>query len=469
VKPNNVKEKFVSDFFFSGKSHNIYIDKAINGNGQEKSAFTLEAMNRLKIRAKTDQRIIEIGPGGGTSVNIISDSFEDGSQDGVNLHMSFLELEGVESEGLKRAQERLAKFATSDFINGDVKDLESIYPDGSDIVVASAVLHEVYSYGGGYEALDTTFGQITNTLNPGGFFAYRDIFSVDRLSQHERTRHVYDREAWVRFTKLFLTHYLENATHPYHRQDDRIIFEQNSTRVGLDDIDMTKDLSVDAPIGLLREIQRHYITLRDHVWRQGSLGITPVLEGDGANDWVDIKRGYKRVHFTSTLDDPLLDSISEGSTNGCRVVDGDIFDSTTEVLLGSFFKKISVGDESAKCIWEDWLKRESSETYIYMTLNELIGTVAVQSFAASEGSKILLPTKSEDVAVVPRSYYNRFLRGQLSNPLPDGKQMVLFEVVDTLDQGLSNGRKVAEALDTVSNHCSKKVLSEIYDPVRRVF
>jgi hypothetical protein len=427
-------------------------------------------MDRLRNKDVTTQHIVEIGPGGGSSVDIISESFEKGEQDGVSLHMSFLELEGVESKGLIRAQERLAEFATSSFHQGDAKNLYSIFGNEVDIVAASAVLHEVYSYGGGYGALDTTFGNITNTLKPGGYFAYRDVLSVDRLSQHERTRHVYDREAWVRFTKLFLTHYLTEAEHPYHRHEDMLIFEQDSARIDLNDVDMTKNLSVEAPIGLLREVQRHYITLRDHVWRKGSLGVTPVLEGANSSDWVDIKRGHKRVHFTSTLRDPLLDALSEAADDGeSRIVDGDIFDSTSEVLLGRFLRKVCDKEESSTAIWTDWLNREGSETYVYMTLNKLIGAVAIQSFTVSDGAKILLPVKAEDVAIAPRVYYNRFLQGRLSNPILDGKQMVLFEAVDTSDQSSANEEKVAEALNTISVHCSKEVLSDIYDPIRKMF
>jgi len=459
----------MNDFYFNGKSDNAYIDNAINGNGKEKAAFTLEAINRLKIAGLETQHVVEIGPGGGSSVDTITESFEDGTLSDVELHMSFLELDGVESDGLKNAQKKLAAFATSSYHLGDAKELHSIFGENVDIVAASAVLHEVYSYGGGYDALDTTFGEITKSLKAGGFFAYRDVLSVDRLSQHERTRHVYDREAWVRFTKLFLTHYLGNAAHPYHRQDDKIVFEQDSSRIQLEAIDETKALSIEAPIGLMREIQRHYITLRDHVWRDGSLGISPILEGDEANDWIDVKRGHKRVHFTSTLNDPLLNALSEGLGNGRRIVDGDIFDSTSEVLLGAFLKKVSENDKSVKTSWRNWLKREGSETYVYMTLNKLIGTAAIQSFSASEGTKILLPVQASDVAVAPRVYYNRFLQSQLSNPVSDGKQMVLFEAVDVMDKSVVNEQKVAEALNTISEHCSKETLSEIYEPIRRLF
>lgn len=459
----------MNDFILSGKNSSMYIDTAANGNGHEKAAFTLQAIDRLKERGKTDIHAIEIGPGGGSAVEALADSFEAGEQEGVDLNLSLLELDGIESDGLKSAQERLADHATSQLVVGNAKDLSDIFPQGADIVAASALLHEVYSYSGGYEALDITFGQITNTLQPGGYFAYRDVLLVDRLTQHERTRHVYDREGWVRFIKLFLSHYLDNAVHPYHRQDDRIVLEQDSTRVDLEDIEMTHNLSVEAPIGLLREIQRHYIMLRDYVWRTGVLGIVPVLHGELAGDWIDAKRGHKRVHFTSELNDPLLDSLSETSGDK-RVVDGDIFDATTEVLLAQFLKKVSEDENSPSAkVWKEWLKREGSETYGYMTINKLIGTVATQSFAASEGSKILLPVKDQDVAIAPRAYYNRFLQGQLSNPLPDGKQMVLFEAIDTSDHSDANEKRVGEALNTLSRHCSREVLAEIYSPVRKAF
>jgi hypothetical protein len=459
----------MSDFFLNGKSDSAYLDVAINGSGHEKAAFTLEAMDRLTARGKNDLHIIEIGPGGGSSLDAISESFEAGDQDGVALRLSLLELDGVESAGLAQSRERLGMHAQTQLVKGNAKQLSDLFPEGADIVAASAVMHEVYSYGGGYEALDRTFGHITNTLQPGGYFAYRDVLSIDRLSQHERTRHIYDREGWVRFIKLFLSHYLENAAHPYRRQDDRIVFEQDSLRVDLDDIDMTHNLSIEAPIGLLREIQRHYITLRDHVWRNGALGITPVLEGALASDWIDIKRGHKRVHFESHPHDPLLDALSEEGDEGRRIVDGDIFDATTEVLLARFLERVCEGNPASLKVWDDWLQREGSETYVYMTVNRLIGTVATQSFAASEGTKILLPIKEEDVAIVPRAYYNRFLQGQLSNPIADGKQMVLFEAVDTSDHSHENEAKVAEALNTLSRHCSREVLAEIYRPVRKVF
>ena len=331
-------------------------------------------------------------------------------------------------------------------------------------------MHEVYSYGRGYESIDNAVGAITNTLSPGGYFAYRDVFSVNRLSQHERTRHVYDQESWVRFSQLFLSHYLNNATHPYHRQEDRIVFEQDSKRVNIEQIDVAKILSIDSPIGLLRELQRHYITMRDHVWRSGSLGVQPVLDGAGAGDWLDMRRGHKRVHFSTTLEDPLLIALCENGPSGEHVIDGDIFDRTTDELLVKFLREASEDESSISySVWNSWLKREGAETYTYMTLNKFISSVALQSFIASDAKKILLPTAPEDVQIVPRVYYNRFLEHTLSNPLPDGKQLVLFENISTADKTSENKAKVLGALEALSEYCSREALSEVYTPIRKVF
>lgn len=459
------------EFLLSGKSNHTYLDTAINGNGSEKAALTLTGLDRLRQQSSDRIHIIEIGPGGGSAVDAIATSLDKSEYlRGGELHLSLLELDGIESNKLNSARHRIGQYATTSFHQGNAEQTDEIFQDGADIVAASAVMHEVYSYGDGYHSIDNTIGAIANTLKPGGFFAYRDVFSVHRLSQHERTRHVYDRESWVRFSQLFLSHYLENATHPYHRQEDRIIFEQGSKRLNIDQIDTTRNLSIDAPIGLLREIQRHYITLRDHVWRDGTLGVKPILEGDGSNDWLDVRRGHKRVHFTPTVRDPLLEALSETGPDDSRIIDGDIFDATTDELLIKFLTEAAEDEGSeSNLAWQDWLKREGAETYTYMTLNKFIGSVAMQSFIATDSKKILLPVQPEDVRVIPRVYYNRFLESTLSNPLPDGKQLVLFEAIDTGDKSSENKEKVVQALETLDEHCSKQTLAEIYTPMRKVF
>lgn len=465
----------MANFDAHSKNTPLYLDIASNGNGQEKASLTIEASRRLYDEGAESIHTVEIGPGGGAAVHALADALPSVKPEKAGYHLSLVELDQVESSSLTTARGRLEETgATTSFHNANLIEINKVFPEKIDILAASAVLHEVYSYAGGYDALDDSICGIANTLRPGGYFAYRDVHGVENLSQHDRARHIYDRSSWVAFSKLFLEHYIGNAVHPYHRHEDRIAFSQEGRDVKVQNIAVSESLSIEAPIGLLRELQRHYITFRDHAWRTGSLGVRPALEGPEASDWIDRKRGHKRVHYEALATDPLLESVSSQSESGLLVVDGDIFDNTTDVLLNEYLEDIAEkGARSSHWgTWQEWLKREGAETYGYMTLNTLIGTMALRSYHATGKQSILIPTRETDVAVMPRAYYNRYLRNKISNALPDAKQLVLFQSVP-LDAKTPEGRKqladtISDALGALSVHCSQRTLSEIYTPLRKV-
>ena len=455
----------MAEFTFNEKNDQTYIDIAANGNGSEKAAFLIEALRRTASQHGSGESLhaIEIGPGGGSALEALSDNLEHtDTLGGKVLHISLLELDGIESQRLHEVRQDIEQFATTSFHKGNAEHTDELFPDGADVVSASAVMHEIYSYGNGYHSIDNALGSITNTLHPNGHFAYRDVFSVDRMSQHERVRHIYDHESWVQFSRMFLG--------PYHRQDDRIIFSQDSKRIELEQIDSSKMLSIDAPIGLLREVQRHYITMRDYLWRSGILGFTPDLEGESSNDWLDVKRGHKRVHYkVNGKNEALLEALSEHGPHGKRTIDGDIFDQATDSLIVDFLNRADKGDNECSKIWNEWLTREGAETYTYMTLNKFLGSVAMQSFIASDSKKILLPVQRDDVLIAPRLYYDRFLSRNLSNPLMDAKQLVLFKAIDTTNKSAANKKEALMALDVLGEHCERDTLAEIYVPVRKLF
>lgn len=458
----------MNSFDTAEKNSGVYLDLAANGNGDEKAMFALEALSRLKASGTNDVDVIEIGPGGGAALQSITGAYAEDTDSNLpdNINISFLELDGIESGSLGDARKQFAAFGTTEYVKGDARDMATLFPDGADVVAASAVLHEVYSYADGYDGVDQTLHAISETVKPGGYFAYRDVFSVENESQHERKRHIYDKEGWVLFAKQFLPHYLSQATHPYHREDDKVVFEQDSQRVLADAIDPKKYLSISAPVGVLRELQRHYITLRDFCWREGALGITPVLDGPLANDWLDVKNGSKRVYYKSdpeVLDDKLLDVMSEDAVDGHKVVDGDIFDATTDAELARFLHRVHDGDEVATDVWEKWLSREGAETYVYMTIGRLVGSMAMRSLEVTDGKQLLVPRRASDVLIVPRRYYNRYLNRHLSNPLPDAKQLILFNSVDVKN----DKQGVADALDVLTEHATRETISRIYGPIRK--
>jgi hypothetical protein len=335
------------------------------------------------------------------------------------------------------------------------------------VVAASAVLHEAYSYGGGYDAIDSSLAAITASLSDGGYFAYRDVLSFDKaVSLHDRTRHIYDRPSWVMFAQKFLPYYMDSARHPYHHEDDKVVFEQDSVRVTASLIHPDKHLTINAPVGVLRELQRHFITFRDYCWRSGELGFTPLLEGELANDWLDLKSGLKRIHYTMSGDhnDTLMRTLSEKESDDLWSVDGDTFDTTTDVKLENLMRRLHDGESKSVTLWNSWLEREGAETYAYMTPGRLLGAAALRSLEVSDGQSIMLPEEGSDVGVLSRVYYNRFLRKQLSNPLKDGKQLILFKLMNTSE----DRSDIAKSLDILADWCDKDTIARIYGPIRRV-
>ena len=272
------------------------------------------------------------------------------------------------------------------------------------------------------------------------------------------------------FCKLFLDYYTKKADHSYKHYEDRIKLSQGGKTISIDSIEGNTPLSIEAPIGLLRETQRHYITLRDYLWRKGNLGIIPELDDPSkTNDWIDRDRGHKRIHYKMLDDDPILKTMSTLISDDEYIVDGDIFDNTSDVRMGEVLSDIIKNSETSEHwkSWSEWLKREGSETYFYMPIGELLGSVALNSFEVSNGTQILLPTSKHDIRKVDRAYYNRYLESKLSNPLPDGKQLVLFELLSLKDKDSNLQEKISGALGALSMYCSHDVLSNIYTPIRK--
>ncbi|NYJ35873.1 hypothetical protein [Nocardiopsis aegyptia] len=224
---------------------------------------------------------------------------------------------------------------------------------------------------------------------------------------------------------------------------------------------------VSAPIGLFREIQRHYVTFRDHVWRSGALGFTPVLEGQLASDWLDTRTGHKRIHYTLTGTDwlprsqkAMLLAVSEPYADH-YTVDGDIFDECTDVALTAFLAASERGDSACAEIWENWSAREGRETYAYLTLDDLITLFAVNSAdSARENGTVLLPAEAGDVLVRQRHYYNRYLTRRLANPLEDAKQLVLFRNIP-----VSDPEALGAAMSSIQGSCSKRNLARVYSAI----
>lgn len=144
-----------------------------------------------------------------------------------------------------------------------------------------------------------------------------------------------------------------------------------------------------------------------------------------------------------------------------QVVDGDIFDSVTDVALTEFLRAAEHQDAACRRIWQAWLLREGRETYAYLTLDDLLTAFAVHSAEAGTDT-VLMPACADDVRRVDRHYYNRFLTTRLANSLTDAKQLVLFRNIARDDVAA-----LTRALDTVQRFCRKPNLARIHRAVNR--
>ncbi|MGW1177203.1 hypothetical protein ACWD4P_26240 [Kitasatospora sp. NPDC002543] len=453
-----------SKFATETKTNAGYLDVAANAHGEEKGFLAYQALQRVQ---SDRPKAVEIGPGGGSAVTFLASQLATNGSTHRDVDLTLVEVPGVVSASLSEAMTEFRKVGTVELVSGFAQDIATLLPEPVDVISASALLHEVYSYGGGYNGLHSMIRTIPTVLRPGGLFAYRDVYAVDGASLHERSVQTYAARSWIQFLRMFLPQYLREGTHPYHGAHDEVVTRQDSRIVPVGELATGTAVFVSAPVGIFREVQRHYITFRDHVWRSGALGFVPFLDGQMAADWIDARTGRKRVHYRLTDAEWLPESqkrmmLALSERYGDHfTVDGDIFDECTDIALSQFLATAERGGGECRVIWEHWTTREGRETYAYMTLDTLLAAFAVSSTEASRPDRtVLMPVQVSDVTQRDRGYYNRYLRRALPNPLRDAKQLVLFSNVP-----LADSDTLGKAMDSVQRWCSHASLARMYAAV----
>ncbi|MCM8550083.1 class I SAM-dependent methyltransferase [Streptomyces sp. STCH 565 A] len=455
-----------STFTTALKTAATYIDVAANAHGEEKAHLVLQALKRAH---QASPHLVEVGPGGGSAVAYLAAQLSAAQPPVDDARLTLVEVPGVTSASLDQAVDAFNRVGTCRLLTGFAQDIGTLLPEPADVISASALLHEVYSYGGGYAGLHSMIRTLPTVLKPGGMFAYRDVYAVKSRSLHDRTQQTYTARSWLRFLRMFLPQYLDEGMHPYHSASDLVVLRQDSRIVRPEELTEGTSVVASAPVGIFREVQRHYITLRDHIWRSGVLGVSPYLEGPLSGDWIDARSGHKRVHYVPTDTDwlpasqkAMLLALSEPYMDH-HTVDGDIFDECTDIALNAFLDRAEKGDGECAEVWRSWVTREGRETYAYMTLDSLLAAVAVHSTeAAQEQRTVLMPVRLADVMRRDRAYYNRYLRRALPNPLKDAKQMVLFANVPVTDTD-----SLGDGMHCLQQWCSKGSLARVYAAINQ--
>lgn len=149
-----------------------------------------------------------------------------------------------------------------------------------DGINASAIVHEIISYAGGYDGTKKFFLEAFRTLKPHGILCYRD---PEFLSEKEKTSTIFLQTKSIRlFTHIFLYKFLDtscsvlaqqkNKFNLYNTKDIYITFYKKNRKkpicssfekylhIPTLDIDFSKPYYIQAPLGIYREIARHYLT-----------------------------------------------------------------------------------------------------------------------------------------------------------------------------------------------------------------
>jgi len=235
----------------------------------------------------------------------------------------------------------------------------------------------------------------------------------------------YIRPAWCSFIKEVAPYLIENSPDVYNNRLRDVKIWQKGKKISPQDINSDEELIVDAPIGFICEIQRHYITARDHLLRHGDLGLYITK-----TQWVNMEEGIKQTFIKTHLNSFAEEIAGEYSNgvlgNGEYIFDDGLdFDNMTDEAMQNFFEKTKKDDEKDKASFNEWLNREGHEFYFYYNIVELIQAAAKAS-QKNNDQYILMPKNSEDIQMIPRYYYQRYLNNVFENPLPDAKQLVRF-------------------------------------------
>jgi hypothetical protein len=157
------------------KSAAGYLDLAANAHGAEKGFLVRRALGRVQ---STRPKVVEVGPGGGAAVSFLAAQLARDPTEGGTVHLTLIEAPGVVSQSLTRSVEEFNQVGTCHLAHGFAQDIGTLLPEPADVISASALLHEVYSYGGGYSGLHAMMRTLPTVLNPNGFFVYRDVYAV---------------------------------------------------------------------------------------------------------------------------------------------------------------------------------------------------------------------------------------------------------------------------------------------------
>lgn len=392
------------------KSHSQYLDGSISLRRNEKSEQLFEAITKLP----TPQTILEIGPGGGAALLGLAERVNISESEAHILNGSAvhcLEMFPTCSDGLSEAELKLKQLGASvAHIVGDAIDIPA--KNGSyDIVNCSSVFHEIYSYAGGTDAVKKALNEIHRVIKPGGYLLFRDVYPVD-VSLHAPIVQEYKHDSWVNFVQFFLQYYLQEAPHSY-KTPVSMLYGDGKART-------------EVPAGLAREIQRHYITFRDHILRSELMQTKIDTDRFEDTEWHRTELGFEKKIYLAEIEDPIDPQLPVYLDRTGTFATASEFDTYVDTKLKDFFERWHDGDQTVAEVFNQWLTREGKEAYIYASSAVLVDMI--RTAGKNDDVERFSITRAADYYSASRDYYTTYLERALgSSALPDKKLITTFQ------------------------------------------
>lgn len=397
---------------------------AIGEASEEKNALLVDALRQRNLpHIQNRLRILEVGPGSGESLKTLVGSIPEMREE---VHITSLDL--IQYKDIAAQLARMHMLTEySDLTSGVAQQLP-FESESFSAVNISAVLHEVYSYGGGLPAVGETMREITRVLVPAGVVCIRDPWAPDEDFMRGSSQ-VYKSPTWIAFLKQFLPDFVQQGVALYRQNWNNIQMYQSidgNEQLRLwQDVNQQLPLRMVAPIGLQREIQRHYVTLREYLIRMGALGLL-MEEPHWKHPLYENKPLTVRDRQGDTLAHELLSTIGKpvAGVDGYQIQGSLLFDKIVDLLMYRFFADLEASNSDAVHFFSDWWDREGREYYCYLGLSDFLVLAARASLEQSNGEYVLLPSSTQDIQLVPRYSYQMYLETALGAPFFEGKQMM---------------------------------------------
>jgi SAM-dependent methyltransferase len=386
----------------------------------------------------------------------------------------------------------------------DATNMHPLHQSSIDGISASALTHEIFSYVPTKSSLDQFFIELIRVLKKDGIFVYRDPKWDDNPEQ-DCLVILKDYTAKL-FTVLFLPRFLETKfserkdytgkcikPNLYHKSYIKINFffkgSEKTSKVKLDsfintplsEIDLTKNISIEAPRGLISEIQRHYILFLKNIFITDlvdkhffekdiiSLEQLPLQEKiilkNFLNKRVETERlidtslpifqkiFLEKKYFSSFVENGLWAKIidktalihccntlfAKGIHKNLLVIENDKvwLDAKLAILLYQNFKSgiyacIDISESKVPLQVFEWLKREGEEFYFYKTTDNFVKYVGQLTLYYLKGTDkdgyLLCPLDAASITTVSRDLYRSIVKNHMDVINLDGKQQkIIFD------------------------------------------